>query len=656
MKKLFVPFLLGSLAAACNVASSSDEATVAPSAEGPVDAPTESPKLANGEDAAEAARSFLVGRTDLTRLRDAKEALTLSRSRRDSLGMTHVRFEQKERGVRVVGATVSAHYDATGGLVGVDSHLVPNLETLDLTPGFDAKEAEATALRLYAGRGSAIGNVPRAPELVVFTEGTTAKLAYRVVVQVVDSILGGVTFTIDAKTSALLAAEDHQDDATETAIKTSAKAQSGKTVALDAVKYTDDAGKVSYRLKDKTRTKAADGIITGDLKNTSGPTISFVISTTATNFDPAGVDAHTNAAAVYDFFQSRFGRKGIDGADGRILSVVHADQKLNNAFWNRELKLIAYGDGDGATYGNFAQALDVAAHEFMHGVINTEADLPGDGEGGALNEALADIFGVFVEHSVAPNDVTNWRMGETLVKKGGHLRDLAAGTSLRAGTQQKIPTHASQFIRLKEGAVPEVGNDKGYVHYNLGIVTSAAHLMVMGGTNDVSKITLEKHLDWTKTEKLFYRVVTQYLQPADKIVDLAKHTKTAARDLGFSEEETAVVDCAWIATGVTAGACAPSVLPKAVTAETPEPAPETTTNPAEKTAESDDATAKNNSPSPAAPDFVSGAESNEGGCSQHGKKTSTQEGFVVLFGVAAAIRGLRARRARVLAANDKPHH
>lgn len=57
---------------------------------------------------------------------------------------------------------------------------------------------------------------------------------------------------------------------------------------------------------------------------------------------------------------------------------------------------------------SFAE-LDFVAHEFTHSVVRHSAGLPNNGEGGALNESFADIFGLMTERSI--NGGTDWVLG-----------------------------------------------------------------------------------------------------------------------------------------------------------------------------------------------------------------------------------------------------
>ena len=52
-----------------------------------------------------------------------------------------------------------------------------------------------------------------------------------------------------------------------------------------------------------------------------------------------------------------------------------------------------YGDGDGEIFGRFTKCLDVIGHELTHGVTQFEAGLNYQGQSGALNESISDVFG-----------------------------------------------------------------------------------------------------------------------------------------------------------------------------------------------------------------------------------------------------------------------
>src|SRR5699024_2375596 len=111
--------------------------------------------------------------------------------------------------------------------------------------------------------------------------------------------------------------------------------------------------------------------------------------------DGAAVDAHANAQKTYDYYEDTFDRDSVDDNGQPLLSRVHVGDNWNNASWNGTY--MSYGDGDGERFHSLAGALDVAAHEMTHGVIQHTSGLIYRNESGALNESIEDIFGVMFQ-------------------------------------------------------------------------------------------------------------------------------------------------------------------------------------------------------------------------------------------------------------------
>jgi Zn-dependent metalloprotease len=75
--------------------------------------------------------------------------------------------------------------------------------------------------------------------------------------------------------------------------------------------------------------------------------------------DPTVDLAHNNLVDIYSFYLSQFGRKSMDGNDMKIQTLTHYGEQMNNAFFTAvQGGFLAFGDGDGAVFGNWAQ-LDV---------------------------------------------------------------------------------------------------------------------------------------------------------------------------------------------------------------------------------------------------------------------------------------------------------
>lgn len=115
--------------------------------------------------------------------------------------------------------------------------------------------------------------------------------------------------------------------------------------------------------------------------------------------DQQALDAHWGAEKVLDYWKIVFNRNSIDGNGLPVVSYVH-NPIGDNAFWDGSNNVMNYGDG-GSVFRPLT-ALDVCAHEFGHGICQYTANLVYQGESGALNEGFSDIWGASVEHWAAP--------------------------------------------------------------------------------------------------------------------------------------------------------------------------------------------------------------------------------------------------------------
>lgn len=267
--------------------------------------------------------------------------------------------------------------------------------------------------------------------------------------------------------------------------------------------------------------------------------------------DGAVVDAHTYAGYTYDYYFKRHGRRGIDDRGLAAINFVHIYRQstgVNNAWFDPVDTSMNYGDGDGTEFTYFSSGLDVVAHELTHAVTQFTSDLIYLNESGALNEALSDIMAAAVEFEFEPEgrgrQRADWTLGEDLyVNFGPVFRDFA--DPLSAG-------HPDHYSVRCDAECPE-SVDNGGVHINSSIANHAFYLMVVGGTNRTSGITVTglgmDQMD--RIESIFYRGFTAYLVPSSDFSDAREATLRAARELygGGSAEERTVID-GWNAVGV----------------------------------------------------------------------------------------------------------
>jgi len=210
-----------------------------------------------------------------------------------------------------------------------------------------------------------------------------------------------------------------------------------------------------------------------------------------------------------------------------------------------------YGDGDGITFNYFSSALDVVAHELTHGVTNFTSSLIYLNESGALNEAFSDVVGTSVEFFFEPAGTgrkrAEWLNGEDLFYSFGRFV-----RSLENPAAAGDPDHYSKRC-LPPICTPDERGDNGGVHINSAIASHGFYLLVEGGTNRTSGISVpglgRSRIE--RAEKIFYRAFIFYLTPSSNFRAARAATLQAARDLyGAGSVEEQQVSEAWRAVGV----------------------------------------------------------------------------------------------------------
>ena len=291
--------------------------------------------------------------------------------------------------------------------------------------------------------------------------------------------------------------------------------------------------------------------------------------------DVAVVDAHVHIGWTYDYYFRRFGRRGLDNNDRQLVVLTNGVSKNGaltispddadfaiGAFWcglcgPGGVGVMYFGNGipenfflrgTGQTVTNLAGALDIAAHEFTHGVTNSTSRLIYRNESGALNEAFSDIMGTSVEFFYQPagngRGRADYLMGEDV------FRAVTSGArdGIRSMANPRLFEHPDHYSRRFLGSA-----DDGGVHINSGIANHAFYLAVEGGRNRTSNVPVVGvgAANREQIERVYYRAFT-LLMPANSTFSTARTaTSQAAHDLypGLDSVERAVTQ-AWSAVGV----------------------------------------------------------------------------------------------------------
>ncbi|GHO47934.1 M4 family metallopeptidase [Ktedonospora formicarum] len=253
------------------------------------------------------------------------------------------------------------------------------------------------------------------------------------------------------------------------------------------------------------------------------------------NKDVAVNEAYDGLGWTFNLFQKCYNRNSIDNKGLPLNASVHYSKQYDNAFWDGER--MVFGDGDKDQFNRFTIAIEVIGHELTHGVTDNEANLNYEGQPGALNESISDVFGSLVKQFSLQQtaDQADWLIGKGLFTSKVHgkaLRSMKApGTAYDDPILGKDPQPATM-----DGYV-DSEDDNGGVHINSGIPNHAFYLAAtaIGG------------FAWEKAGRVWYETLRDSsLKPTSKFSDFANLTvKQAEKLYGTNSPEQQAIQKAW---------------------------------------------------------------------------------------------------------------
>lgn len=231
-------------------------------------------------------------------------------------------------------------------------------------------------------------------------------------------------------------------------------------------------------------------------------------------------EAYDTSGFVRDYFKQNFKLNSTDGNGMDIISNVHYGENYNNAFWDGDE--MTYGDGDGVEFRNFASAIDVVAHELMHGVTQFMANLEYRSQSGALNEHFSDVFGTIIKQKYLEQDIAeaDWLIGDTVVTD--NFPGMAIRSMEAPGTANDFDSQPDHMDNYYSGSADNQG-----VHINSGIPNKAFYLCATEiGIDDCALI-------WFETLKVLWRtadfnnMLQKISETTKRLVDEDKVCNTA---------------------------------------------------------------------------------------------------------------------------------
>jgi Zn-dependent metalloprotease len=489
---------------------------------------------------------------------DENHSFQLQSMEQDALGQTHVRFHQLYHGVRIWGGEVITHTQADGKELPPTSALKQDIKVdiepklsvtealavvkTDLAPRFDFAYKPAVELVVYPEK--VIRVLPRkalvaknklnAEDFVTEVKGY--QLAYYVHTELENpGDTRHTDYLVNAHTGAIIEKWD--------SLRTSAAIATGKSQYSGIVGLNTNSVASGFELRDLTRpasggnvvynldhSTSGTGAIYTDPDNTWGDGINFKEDpepTTSANGQTAAVDAAFGLQAAWDLYKNVFGRNGVNGLGTPTYARVHYDNAYDNAFYSDQCMCITYGDG---TKLQTLTSLDVAAHEFSHGVCSTTAGLIYSKESGGLNEANSDIMGAMAEFymrgangkgSVIPDTGGTWTQGEQITTPAFPLKMRFLYKPSKDGNSADAWSPTLQNLN---------------VHYSSGPMNRAFYFLSQGATKTGETSTTYLPQGMTgigndKAARIWFRALTTYMTSSTDYAGARIACIQAVRDL-----------------------------------------------------------------------------------------------------------------------------
>lgn len=475
-------------------------------------------------------------------IKQVQGAFEVKESHTDELGMQHTRFIQLQEGIEVWGGEMVLHEKGNVQFLNgkfyaekelLNKELIGQTAALGIAINYLKKQTYWEELSSAQIKLTQYGGA-KARKIIYPVNGEN-KLCW--LIDCKPNVLSTWRCFVNAETGAIENAYNQACTAdgpkSANATDLNGVSRTIQTYEKSGNTYMIDGTKSMFNLSASDLPDDPVGAVwTINAQNTYVESIVHISSTTNSNWPATGVSAHYNAGLAFDYFKNTHNRNSINGNGGTIISVINVSEQngqgMDNAFWTGEM--MCYGNGKVA-FKPLAGSLDVAGHEMTHGVVQNTANLEYQGQSGAINESMADVFGCMMDRD-------DWLLGDDVVKTqyfpSGALRSLVdphnGGNDLNDNGYQ--PRVMGEYYTGSE--------DNGGVHINSGIPNWAFYKFA----TSVGK---------EKAEKVYYRALSKYLTKTSKFVDLRIAVVQSCIDLhGDNSTEYNAAKTAFNAVGIYA--------------------------------------------------------------------------------------------------------
>ncbi|MEI7579992.1 MAG: M4 family metallopeptidase, partial [bacterium] len=480
---------------------------------------------------------------------DSASASPYSISKENTTGITHVRYQQVYNNVPVYGSQISLHLNSNDSYNSSSGQFVNNLNMSD-TPQISSVTATAKAVSAWkqitiltqANPITKVSLVIYAQEIFNPNLSKQSFLSWHITI---TDRAAPYQFFIDAQNGNILY-------------------QASTLVELNRIIY--DCSLATSSDISCYVDKLIDGVTYG--RSEGKPPVG-----THPVYKNSDVDAaYDLIPGIHNYYQTKFNRNGIDGTGGYIgnqkyefytyFEKIKPTNFCPNAQYSKDIGVVACSDMVNQI---------IIGHESQHGV-NFFSVKP-DGmiytfESGALNEGLADTYGIFSTKAITGK--LDWNV----VKR--NLSDPASGSYSAGGQDVPYPDrHYAAGMYCITGT-PVLENDFGGVHLNSTIFGHAAYIMTIGKNFNGCNVT---GIGVEKVEQILYSALNNYFTSSGNFNEAFIAINFACTNLigkyNITADDCMQVENAMIATEMNqAGKCSaiPQVAPVCKTvANTPLP-------------------------------------------------------------------------------------
>lgn len=446
------------------------------------------------------------------------------------VGMTHYKYQQYYKGLRVEAAGCIEHYQSDGSLNMINAKVADKIDKSE-EPRITRQEAIELAISFFSREDSirfawedegweesiqmdfsdssatwfpdvelmwAIDSVANVGLII---EGQRYTLTYKFDVVIVSPYTKAYSVYIDADSGAILKIREliHYDGPADIygygTLNVDTQWMGGFTQAW--ILKANNGNRNIHTKRDNGNSHSSHG-------GWNQHTINFG-NATSSNDNWIGQSTRTSphyfASMAWDYFYEEFGRTGFNW--NGIQCRIRTGWTDNNAFYypatfksNGDVKTLPYlAFGTRTVNGNsfsYGWEPSVVAHEYTHGVINFTANLTYEHQSGALNESFCDIFGTVVQAQKLDNGTTDWIFGNSIqFNNDMDIRRLDNPSIAGTHWSGQFDNNNNPIYNLGQPAFFEGVNycincpmnvDEGGVHINSGVQNRWFFLLANGGS------------------------------------------------------------------------------------------------------------------------------------------------------------------------------